>query len=139
MKHILKESFIITVPSNKPTTGAPVGPMIGQRGLSSNELSKEVIDITKIYHDDVPCRIEICVSKEKKMSIESLGIPLSYYLKSILEINQSKTLSYKQLYTLARYLTIKKYDYYDESVLRSMYKQVLSYIKSVTDNKIIIE
>jgi large subunit ribosomal protein L11 len=133
MKKQYKEKFVITIPSNKPTTGAPIGPMVGQRGLSMIDFSKQVMEITSNYEDEVPCIIRTTVLKNKKFDLKLDGVPLSYYLKMVLQHNKrsKNRLSPKDVYLIATQIRRERgKEDSDSNELISLCKQIVHSIKS---------
>lgn len=127
-----KEKFVITVPANKPTTGAPIGPMIGQRGLSSIDFSKKILEITSKYRDDIPSIINITVMRSKQFDIKLKGIPLGYLINNILlsnTINDNK-LSIRNIYILSKFLYTLNSSFNKYSEQKSIMKQIISSAKS---------
>lgn len=132
----IKERFVLTVPANKPTTGAPVGPMIGQRGLSSIDFSKKVSEITSIFNDEVPCILNITVTKSKQFNVNLKGVPVGYLIQSILTSNrlEKRELSVKVLYLLSKYIHNINTSFNQYSDLKSTFKQIISAVKSQNIN-----
>lgn len=128
----VKEKFVLTVPSNKPTTGAPVGPMIGQRALSSIDFSKKVAEVTSIYHDEVPSVIHITVTKSKQFNIKLRGVPTGFLINSILLSNklQNRAISKRYVYLLSKDIHNFNTSFSRYSDLKSVFKQILSAAKS---------
>ena len=73
----------LRVPAGQATPGPPVGPALGQRGVSGQDFCKQFNDRTKNWEAGMPITVVITVYKDRSFTFETKSPPAAFLIKKL--------------------------------------------------------
>lgn len=102
-----KEKFNLVIEVGKSMSSPPTGPVLGQRGINTVDLSKEFNNLTRDIKEKTPISTTITLNKNRSIELNIRGVVSSHVLKQLaqkstrtigMKQNSVSTVSIEQLY-----------------------------------------